>query len=202
MPKHQMIIDDKSHEYSLPHAIYNVDEIKDINETHVDTKGFIDNLAYHTVKFIRVFFDRISGYNEQHMEIRQWYMRVCFLETIAGIPGMVGGVVRHLKSLRLMRKDHGWIHHLLLEAENERMHLFIFLNLYNPSKSFRGLVILMQGIFFNFFFIAYLISPKFCHRFVGYLEEQAVHTYTILLDHLDRDLKYYGDLSAPKEAIE
>jgi len=56
-------------------------------------------------------------------------MRVCFLETIAGIPGMVGGVVRHLKSLRLMRKDHGWIHHLLLEAENERMHLFIFLNL-------------------------------------------------------------------------
>lgn len=27
-------------------------------------------------------------------------------------------------------------------------------------------------------FVAYLINPKICHRFVGYLEEEAVHTYT------------------------
>ena len=28
------------------------------------------------------------------------------------------------------------------------------------------------------FSVSYLLSPKFCHRFVGYLEEEAVKTYT------------------------
>ena len=28
------------------------------------------------------------------------------------------------------------------------------------------------------FWVAYWISPRFCHRFVGYLEEEAVRTYT------------------------
>lgn len=30
-----------------------------------------------------------------------------------------------------------------------------------------------QGVFFNAFFVSYLISPRICHRFVGYLEEEA-----------------------------
>lgn len=34
------------------------------------------------------------------------------------------------------------------------------------------------GIFFNLFFAAYLVSPSATHRFVGFLEEQAVITYT------------------------
>jgi hypothetical protein len=65
--------------------------------------------------------------------------RILFLETIAGVPGMVAAMLRHLTSLRLMvsqtsfltvkflmiwqRRDSGWIHTLLEEAENERMHL-------------------------------------------------------------------------------
>ncbi len=31
---------------------------------------------------------------------------------------MVGGMLRHLRSLRTMSRDHGWIHTLLEEAEN------------------------------------------------------------------------------------
>ena len=53
---------------------------------------------------------------------------------------MIGGMVRHLKSLRTLEKDHGWIHHLLQEAsraENERMHLFIFLTMRSPGVFFR-----------------------------------------------------------------
>jgi len=42
------------------------------------------------------------------------------LETVAGVPGMVGAMARHLRSLRTMTRDHGWIHTLLEEAENER----------------------------------------------------------------------------------
>ena len=29
------------------------------------------------------------------------------------------------------------------------------------------------------------MNPRYCHRFVGYLEEEAVRTYTHLIDELD-----------------
>ena len=48
-----------------------------------------------------------------------------------------------------------------------------------------AMVALAQGIFFNIYFLAYLLSPSFCHRLVGFLEEEAVHTYTVLLRQLD-----------------
>ena len=41
------------------------------------------------------------------------FRRIAFLETVAAIPGMVGAMIRHLSSLRRMRRDHGWIHTLL-----------------------------------------------------------------------------------------
>lgn len=33
-------------------------------------------------------------------------------------------------------------------------------------------------MFFNAYFLAYLVSPRMCHAAVGYLEEEAVKTYT------------------------
>ena len=57
------------------------------------------------------------------MSEKKWLYRILFLETIAGVPGMMGGMVRHLNSLRWLKRDQGWIHTLLEEAENERMHL-------------------------------------------------------------------------------
>jgi len=42
-----------------------------------------------------------------------------------------------------------------------------------------------QGVFFNLFFVSYILSPPTCHRFVGYLEEEAVKTYTHLLHDID-----------------
>ncbi len=35
-------------------------------------------------------------------------------------------------------------------------------------------VMVAQGVFFNGFLLAYLVSPQACHRFVGYIEEEAV----------------------------
>ena len=61
------------------------------------------------------------------------------------------------------------------------MHLMTALALKNPSSLFRYSVVGAQGVFVTFFSLAYLISPKYCHRFVGYLEEEAVVTYTKLL---------------------
>jgi hypothetical protein len=104
-----------------------------------------------------------------------------FLETVAGVPGMVAGMCRHIRSLRTLERDHGWIHHLLQEAENERMHLFIFLNLRNPGVFLRAFIGITQFFFVQFFFAFYMISPKTAHRFVGYIEEEALHTYSICL---------------------
>ena len=54
------------------------------------------------------------------------------------------------------------------------------------------------GTFVNLFFLAYLISPKFCHRFVGYLEEEAVKTYTHCLEVDLMKRSRYFQLVEPK----
>ena len=64
----------------------------------------------------------------------------------AGVPGMVGAMLRHLRSLRSFKRDHGWIHTLLEEAENERMHLLTFLSLKQPNFLFRAAVLGAQGV--------------------------------------------------------
>jgi len=115
---------------------------------------------------------------------------------------MVASMVRHFESLRLMRRDGGWIHSLLGEAENERMHLLTFLEIKKPGVLMRSAVLVTQGIFFNAFFATYLIAPSFCHRFVGYLEEEAVHTYTRAIEDLDAGtLPQWSAARAPPIAI-
>ncbi|KAI8898889.1 alternative oxidase [Globomyces pollinis-pini] len=102
-----------------------------------------------------------------------------------------------------MERDHGWIHTLLEEAENERMHLMTFMKLRKPGVLFRSAVIVTQGLFMNGFFFMYLISPRLCHRFVGYLEEEAVHTYTDILNAMDDGrLAEFAAKPAPQIAID
>jgi len=144
-----------------------------------------------------------TGYKPEKMNERHWLDRIIFLETVAGVPGMVGAMSRHLKSLRTLETDNGWIHHLLQEAENERMHMFIFLTMRNHGALFRIFVGLGQTFFFNFYAIMYFISPKFSHRFVGYLEEEAVHTYTECIRMIDEgNLPLWQAKKAPDFAIE
>lgn len=108
------------------------------------------------------------------------------LETVAAVPGMVGGMLLHCKSLRRFEHSGGWIKALLEEAENERMHLMTFMEVAKPRWYERALVITVQGVFFNAYFLGYLLSPKFAHRMVGYLEEEAIHSYTEFLKELDK----------------
>jgi hypothetical protein len=57
--------------------------------------------------------------------------------TNLGVPGFAAAMIRHLHSLRRMERDHGWIHTLLEEAENERMHLMTFMQLKRPGPIVR-----------------------------------------------------------------
>lgn len=103
--------------------------------------------------------------------------RAVVLETIASVPGIVGGFFQHLKSLRFIRDDHGWIKTLLDEAENERVHLLVYSEIAKPDKIERFLIIVVQFFFSIIYFLLYLLSPKTAHRVVGYLEEEAIHSY-------------------------
>lgn len=151
-----------------------------------------DRVAYLFVKFLRVFADSFFSGRYGH--------RAVVLETIAAVPGMVGGSLQHLKSLRSMKPDHGWIRTLLDEAENERMHLMTFIAIAQPSRLERLLILLAQGVFYNFYFLLYLLSPATAHRVVAYLEEEAVHSYTTYLAGVDNGS--YANVPAPAIAID
>jgi ubiquinol oxidase len=161
-------------------------------QRHYAPRDFRDRMAYAFIRFLRFFADTLFA--------RRYGHRAVVLETVAGVPGMVGGSLQHLRALRRMESDHGWIHTLLDEAENERMHLMTFIQVTRPSQFERLLILVTQGIFYNFFFLLYLISPRTAHRFVGYLEEEAVHSYTEYLAGVDDGT--YANVAAPKIAID
>jgi ubiquinol oxidase len=144
---------------------------------HTKPKTMVDRIAFRTVKLMRIPADLFFAKRYGH--------RAIVLETVAAVPGMVGGMLLHLKSLRLMKPDEGWIRTLLEEAENERLHLMAFVELEQPTLFERLIVLLAQGIFFNLYFVAYLINQKLCHRMVGYLEEEACVSYTEFLKMID-----------------
>lgn len=111
--------------------------------------------------------------------------RAIVLETVAAVPGMVGGTITHLKCLRRMCDDKGWIATLIDEAENERMHLMTFIALARPTWFERMVILGVQWLFYLCFFALYLVSAKTAHRVVGYFEEEAVLSYTLFLKEID-----------------
>ncbi|OWF42636.1 alternative oxidase, mitochondrial-like [Mizuhopecten yessoensis] len=188
--------------HALPHPIWSKDELDNVVVTHKPPSGVVDKMAFYSVKLMRKSFDLLTLFDFGERTERKWVLRICFLETVAGVPGMVAAMTRHLTSLRRLERDHGWIHTLLEEAENERMHLMTALQLRQPTRLFRGCVIGAQGIFVTFFSFAYMLSPRFCHRFVGYLEEEAVITYTkCIKDIKDGPMKHWQTQEAPDLAI-
>ncbi|XP_020617067.1 alternative oxidase, mitochondrial-like [Orbicella faveolata] len=189
-------------EYRMPHPVWSEEDVHKVEVTHEKPEKFVDKLAYKSVQALRATFDVISLYRFMELDENRWLNRIIMLETIAGVPGMIGAMTRHFHALRRLTRDNGWIHTLLEEAENERMHLMTALEMKQPGVIFRGTILLAQGVFVNLFFLAYLISPKFCHRFVGYLEEEAVKTYTHCLECIDSGkLPLWKNQLAPKIAV-
>ena len=160
--------------------------------SHYQPRNFSDKVALIFTKMLRLFADFFFKKRYGH--------RAVILETVAAVPGMVAGMLNHLKSLRKMQEGRGWIKILLDEAENERMHLMTFINIAKPSVFERFLVIFVQGVFFNLYFFMYLISPRTCHRIVGYFEEQAIISYTEYLEEIDSG--NIENIPAPKIAID
>jgi hypothetical protein len=200
LPEHKVFINLDS--YKFPHPIWNLESAEKAEYTHLEPKTKRDILAFYLTKVLRISYDILSGYKPGKMNESHYLNRCIFLETLAGVPGFVGGMMRHLNSLRSLRKDGGWIHHLLEEAENERMHLITFLNIRQPGIIFRLLIMFSQFFFISGYSLMYALSPSTAHRFVAYLEEEAVKTYSqIIKDIDDGNLPHWEKMKASEDAI-
>jgi hypothetical protein len=92
-----------------------------------------------------------------------------------------------------------------LEANNERMHLLSFVRMRDPGLFMRGVVLASQTVVGAGFIVLYAASPDFCHRFVGYVEEEACHTYTDIINVIEssteaQDVSEWRTQLAPKIA--
>lgn len=160
-------------------------------DSHRAARNLSDRVALAITLLLRFFADTFFA--------KRYGNRAIVLETVAAVPGMVGGMLVHLRCLRWMVPDHGWIRTLLDEAENERMHLMTFVQIAKPNWFERLVVLLVQAIFFVTFFLLYLLSPRTAHRLVGYFEEQAVISYTLYLTEIDEGR--VANIPAPDIAI-
>jgi ubiquinol oxidase len=144
---------------------------------HHRPHGVSDRVALGFTKVLRFCADTFFAKRYGH--------RAIVLETVAAVPGMVGATIMHLKCLRRMCGDQGWIRTLMEEAENERMHLMTFIEIASPTLFERLVIMAVQWVFYVAFFGLYLVSARTAHRIVGYFEEEAVISYTLYLKELD-----------------
>ncbi len=158
---------------------------------HHKPENFSDRVALAFTKFLRFLADTFFKEKYGH--------RAVVLETVAAVPGMVAGMLLHLKSLRKMQDDKGWIKILLDEAANERMHLMTFIQIAKPTFIERIIIMLAQFIFILMYLIIYLLSQRTAHRIIGYFEEEAVISYTEYLKEIEEGK--IENIKAPDIAI-
>ena len=144
---------------------------------HVQPAGVIDRIAPGFTKALRAVADAFVAKRYGH--------RAIVLETVAAVAGRVGASMTHLRCLRGMCDDDGWIRTLMEEAENERMHLMTFIEVAQPSAFERFLILAVQWVFYIGFLALYLVSPATAHRVVGYFEEEAVISDSQYLAQID-----------------
>jgi ubiquinol oxidase len=146
-------------------------------QVHLQPECISDSVALFITRSLRFFADTFFKKRYGH--------RAVVLETIAAVPGMVGGMLAHFKSLRKMIDDGDFIKELLEEADNERMHLMTFIAIAKPSAFERFIIMAGQFLFGAFYTILYIFFKRTAHRMVGYFEEEAVFSYTEYLNEID-----------------
>ena len=160
-------------------------------QVHLQPECISDSAALFITRSLRFFADTFFKKRYGH--------RAVVLETIAAVPGMVGGMLAHFKSLRKMIDDGDFIKELLEEADNERMHLMTFIAIAKPSAFERFIIMAGQFLFGAFYTILYIFFKRTAHRMVGYFEEEAVFSYTEYLNEIDSGK--IPNIPAPEVAI-
>lgn len=122
----------------LIYASYTEQQMREnIVVAHRQTSNWSDWVALAMVRILRWGTDTATGYRHDvevptvpgdtnavaktkpyKMSERKWLIRFVFLESVAGVPGMVAGMLRHLHSLRRMKRDNGWYVSHIIEMIN------------------------------------------------------------------------------------
>lgn len=178
-------------EFEQPISLIDLKNLNYRPEYHFKPQNIPDTLALSGVKFLRFFADVYFQ--------KDYIRRAICLETVAAIPGLVGGLFRHLASLRTFHDNGDVIAKLLHEAENERQHLLTFLKVGKPSFFDMIVIKTVQPIFFYFYMWFYALFPRTAHRFVGYLEEEAIRSYECFEEEIKKG--NIPNVDAPKSAI-
>lgn len=105
---------------------YSEQQMRAVSIAHRHAKTWSDWVALSAIRLLRKSLDLITGYKHDNavalnqkdpeaavktytMTARKYLIRNIFLESVAGVPGMVSGMLRHLHSMRRMRRDNGWL---------------------------------------------------------------------------------------------
>ncbi|ORX66715.1 AOX-domain-containing protein [Linderina pennispora] len=134
---------------------------------HRKPENLADRAAHWVVKSARKPTDIFFRNKYLHRSV--------MLEVVAAVPGMVGALIRHIKSLQGMRHD----------AENERMHLMTWMEVGKPVLWERALIATVQTGFFAAFSLLYM--------------EEAVTSYTHFINEIDAGR--IENVQAPEIAI-
>ena len=76
---------------------------------HHQAAGVSDRIALGFTKILRFCADTFFA--------RRYGHRAIVLETVAAVPGMVGATLTHLRCLRRMSDDKGWIRTLMVKPK-------------------------------------------------------------------------------------
>jgi ubiquinol oxidase len=158
---------------------------------HHDPEGTADRLALSLARMLTSTAGRLFGH--------RYGDRAVVIETIAAVPAMAAATLLHLQCLRRMTDDRGWVRVFMDEAENQRAHLMAFVAISRPSTVERLLIAISQGIFYNTYFLLYLISARIAHRLAGYLSEESIRGYSQYLERIDSGAQ--ENRAAPASAV-
>ncbi len=157
-------------------------------------EGASDVFAWATCQTTKFLADRFFR--------TRYGSRAVMLETIAAVPGMVASTFNRLSDIRdtvtNCPHNHSRSDTLYEESKNELMHLKTFIEITQPSFGEKALVFGAQASFFLAFSALYLASKKTAHRLVGFIEEEAVNSYTNYLQQVDDGL--VENVAAPEIA--
>lgn len=98
-------------------------------DKHQVPKSITGYLLWKLMRFLYLSFNVVTFFNKKNICEKSCFTRLFLLESVAGLPGVVSAFIRHTRSLRTLKHDKDFIFTLEEEAENERMHLMICLEM-------------------------------------------------------------------------
>ncbi|XP_066912844.1 uncharacterized protein [Clytia hemisphaerica] len=197
------------HAYTLRNRVWTEQELIEKYKTcknHVEPSKTSDYVMYGTLRFAYNAFNAVTFFDKDDPTPESMRTRLILLESIAGVPPFIMAGYRHFRSLRNLSYDGGRIYTHLEEAENERMHLVTCMQIFEAGALMKGSVFLAQMVATPICWFLCLLKPQWLNRGVGYLEELACETYSLVLTHCHNPekklYKAWHDKPAPPVSID